>query len=103
MRMQTEHGAADKVLRTRLNHSHTGIAVLDGRRKVSDLERRPHGLVLKVRHLALEYEALRSAADATETGPDNDIVGPAGWRRLAAQGPMPRPLNPEGSGNRLSH
>ena len=60
--------------RTCFDQTHACIAVLDGRRKRSDLKRRAHPLVFAERHTALEHERFGAATDSAEQRSHDDLV-----------------------------
>src|SRR5438270_13259512 len=79
MRVETEDPLADERSRSRLDPPDRGIAVFDRKREIAVLEGAAHRLVLALRHLAEEDEALGAAADRADAGRDADR--PRGQRR----------------------
>ena len=73
------------------------VAVLDGRRELADLERRPHPGVLARGHAAAEDEGLGAAADRREPGPHHDVVRPGGGQVDGADLALAGGTQPEGA------
>jgi hypothetical protein len=94
---QAEHRAAEQRLRTVFDLADVEVAVLERRREVADLERRPHPGVLTRRHATAEHERLGSAADRGVAGPDDDVAGPGGGEIDGADLALAGSAEPEGT------
>ena len=76
VRVQAEDRPAVQIGRALLYDADVEVAVLDGPREVSLLERRPHRGVLARRHAAAEHQRLGATADAGPQGAHHHVVPP---------------------------
>ena len=76
VRKQTEDGSAAQFRRSVLHRADVEVAVLDRRRELSLLKRRPHRGVLACRHTAAEHQRLSAATDARPQGAHQHVVRP---------------------------
>jgi hypothetical protein len=72
--MEAEHAAADCLLGPILNEADHRIAIFDGRRKLTLLERAAHPAPFALGHFTAENEAFGAPADGTDKAPDQHLA-----------------------------
>src|SRR6185437_10046293 len=75
VRVEAEYTAADERRGPGLDAADRGVAVFDRGGELALLERAAHRLVLALRHLSPEHQALGAAADGTDDADDADEAG----------------------------
>ena len=87
MRIQHKYGPTLQAGRSDLNLPDACIAVLDRRRKLPRLKRRPHTLPFAVRHASVKHEGFGAPADPAEQRADDDLI--CGRRRKRLRADLP--------------
>ena len=76
MRVEAEHRATAELRRPLFHVPDVQVAVLDGPREVSLLERRTHPRALRGRYATAEHQRLGAAADPGPHSADDHVVPP---------------------------
>src|SRR6185437_15012555 len=85
MRIQAEDHFTEAARRAFHDPSDARVAVLDRRRELARLKRRPHAGVLRGRHVAVEHESLGAPADSTVECLYPEVSRSGGRQLLAPQ------------------
>ena len=95
MGVETKHLLPHQLFRSLFNNAATGIAIQNGKWKISLLQGSAHALIFTRGHQSVKDKSLGAATDTAEKCSDQRLFGPDSSQRLFAQFILTGRLDPQ--------